>query len=78
MPVRLEPVPHSVSSQALDANALPYVSMLLLICQRIFIYIVNDEPLKDKDGKMPANKHICHASGFYQEMMANSGKYWQI
>ena len=32
-------------------------------------------------GKMPANKHICHASGIYRkyrEIMANNGKYWQI
>ena len=31
-----------------------------------------------KVGKMPANKHICHASGIYQELLANTGKYWQI
>ena len=31
-----------------------------------------------KVGKMPANKHICHASGIYREIMANNGKYWQI
>ena len=24
---------------------------------------------------MPANKHICHASGIYREIMENSGKY---
>ena len=31
--------------------------------------------VKTKVGKMPANKHICHASGIYQEIMANNGKY---
>ena len=30
---------------------------------------------KSKVGKMPANKHICHASGIYR---GNTGKYWQI
>ena len=24
---------------------------------------------------MPANKHICHASGIYREIMDNTGKY---
>ena len=33
---------------------------------------------RGKVGKMPANKHICHASGIYREIMANNGKYWQI
>ena len=23
---------------------------------------------------MPTNKHICHASGIYQEVMGNTGK----
>ena len=34
--------------------------------------------ITSKVGKMPANKHICHASGIYREIMANKGKYWQI
>ena len=29
----------------------------------------------DKVGKMPASKHICHASGIYQEIMENTGQY---
>ena len=33
---------------------------------------------KIKVGKMPANKHICHASGIYREIPGNNGKYWQI
>ena len=24
---------------------------------------------------MPANKYICHASGIYQEIQGNTGKY---
>ena len=24
---------------------------------------------------MPANKHICHPSGIYREIMGNTGKY---
>ena len=24
---------------------------------------------------MPTNKHICHASGIYREIMENTGKY---
>ena len=24
---------------------------------------------------MPANKHICHASGIYREIPGNTGKY---
>ena len=24
---------------------------------------------------MPANKHICHVSGIYREIMENTGKY---
>ena len=31
-----------------------------------------------KVDKMPANKHICHASGIYWEILAYNGKYWQI
>ena len=27
-----------------------------------------------KVGKMPANKHICHASGIYREIPENNGK----
>ena len=27
----------------------------------------------DKVGKMPANKHICHASGIYLEIPGNNG-----
>ena len=27
-----------------------------------------------KVGKMPANKHICHASGIYGEIPGNNGK----
>ena len=27
-----------------------------------------------KVGKMPANKHICHASGIYREIPGNNGK----
>ena len=34
--------------------------------------------IEGKVGKMPANKHICHASGIYREIMENNGKYWQI
>ena len=26
-----------------------------------------------KVGKMPANKHICHAGGIYREILANNG-----
>ena len=31
-----------------------------------------------KVGKMPANKHICHASGIYQEIQGNTGNQWEI
>ena len=30
---------------------------------------------RNKVGKMPANKHVCHASGIYREIMGNTGKY---
>ena len=32
-------------------------------------------PVRCKVGKMPSNKHICHASGIYREIMENTGKY---
>ena len=38
-------------------------------------YTLKGHTLNIKVGKMPANKHICHASGIYPE---NTGKYWEI
>ena len=37
-----------------------------------------EKPVLNKVGKMPANKHICHASGIYQEILRNNGKKWEI
>ena len=34
--------------------------------------------LGSKVGKMPANKHICHASGIYREIPGINGKKWKI
>ena len=46
-----------------------FVFLLLSFACLLFSFV-----LSFKVGKMPANKHICHASGIYLEIPGNTGK----
>ena len=43
----------------------------------IFLVQNMNRPKGPKVGKVPAKKYICHASGIYQEIPENTGKYLQ-
>ena len=65
---------YNTYSDALKNSFLP----VLFHSGIVFLLRWSIPRLLNKVGKMPANKHICHASGIYREISGNNGKYWQI
>ena len=64
-------------NQISSVNYTMYINSCYTVLMRGCFQLILDEPIS-KVGKVPANKHICHASGIYWDILANNGKYWQI